>query len=289
MKKMTNEIRQNVAETQNDSFKSGSMQYIDSREVAEMVEKNHRDLMRDIRRYCKQMEEFNQRNTAPVDINQRNLALSDFFMESTYIDGKGERRSCYLVTQKGCEFIAHKLTGKKGSIFTATYINRFHEMKGELADGAGAVEALVNTIKEYMLYQENRSDKQIELLRQQMEFSQEIMDRLEKLEKGAAGHPGNPYCAADNGRVEGRKQELYEVTSKVAELCGSSHTKILHYMYRTLEEDLGIVLDSYKSVYRMETGRQDAGMMEVIAANDQIFEKAMEMNNAVIERKQIYG
>lgn len=37
---------------------------------------------------------------------------------------------CYLVTKKGCEFIAHKLTGVKGTEFTAKYINRFHEMEG---------------------------------------------------------------------------------------------------------------------------------------------------------------
>lgn len=29
----------------------------------------------------------------------------------------------------GCEFIAHKLTGVKGTEFTAKYINRFHEME----------------------------------------------------------------------------------------------------------------------------------------------------------------
>ena len=35
----------------------------------------------------------------------------------------------FLVTKKGCEFIAHKMTGQKGTEFTARYINRFHEME----------------------------------------------------------------------------------------------------------------------------------------------------------------
>lgn len=52
-----------------------------------------------------------------------------FFQESTYKDSKGELRPCYKITKKGCEFIAHKLTGTKGTIFTAKYINRFHEMQ----------------------------------------------------------------------------------------------------------------------------------------------------------------
>ena len=34
-----------------------------------------------------------------------------------------------MVTKKGCEFIAHKLTGQRGTEFTAQYINRFHEME----------------------------------------------------------------------------------------------------------------------------------------------------------------
>lgn len=91
-------------------------QTIDSREVAEMVEKEHGKLLRDIRSYSEYL-------------NEAKIGLVDFFFESTYIDAKGETRPNYQVTKKGCEFIAHKLTGQKGAIFTAKYINRFHEME----------------------------------------------------------------------------------------------------------------------------------------------------------------
>lgn len=89
---------------------------ISSLEVAEMVEKEHKNLMRDVRNY---LSELNQLKIEPID----------FFLESTYKDRKGENRSCYEITKKGCEFIAHKLTGVKGTKFTALYINRFHEME----------------------------------------------------------------------------------------------------------------------------------------------------------------
>lgn len=92
---------------------------LDSREVARMVEKNHKELLRDIRGYIENMESDNERKIAPVD----------FFIESTYVDSKRETRPCFLVTRKGCEFIANKLTGQKGTIFTAAYINRFHELE----------------------------------------------------------------------------------------------------------------------------------------------------------------
>ena len=92
---------------------------ITSMEVAEMVGKEHSKLLRDIRTYTEQL-------------NETNIGLVEFFQESTYKDKKGETRPCYLVTKKGCEFIAHKLTGIKGTAFTARYINRFHEMEEEL-------------------------------------------------------------------------------------------------------------------------------------------------------------
>ena len=41
---------------------------------------------------------------------------------------------CFDVTKKGCEFIAHKLTGIKGTEFTAKYIDRFHTMEQIIAD-----------------------------------------------------------------------------------------------------------------------------------------------------------
>lgn len=91
-------------------------QTLDSIEIADMIEKSHSNLIRDIRRYAEQFIEAK-------------IGFHDFFRESTYKDAKGETRPCYRITKKGCEFIAHKLTGTKGTVFTARYINRFHEME----------------------------------------------------------------------------------------------------------------------------------------------------------------
>ncbi len=92
---------------------------INSREVAKMVGKEHSKLLRDIKIYIKYF-------------NEANFGFVDFFKEDIYVDAKGEKRPCYEVTKKGCELIGHKLTGKKGVLFTASYINRFHEMEEEL-------------------------------------------------------------------------------------------------------------------------------------------------------------
>lgn len=93
-----------------------------SMEVASMVEKGHKELLRDIRRYVGQL-------------GQSKIAPSDFFQETTYKNSQNKTQPCYNITKKGCEFIAHKLTGVKGTAFTARYINRFHEMEEIIENG----------------------------------------------------------------------------------------------------------------------------------------------------------
>lgn len=66
-------------------IKTNTTETLTSMEVSEMVDKDHKYLLRDIRRYIKQM---NQTNIAPVD----------FFTESTYIDTKSEEKPCFKVT-----------------------------------------------------------------------------------------------------------------------------------------------------------------------------------------------
>lgn len=95
------------------------VEVVDSRQVAEAVDKEHKNLIRDIGKYCEYL-------------NQLNFELVDFFIESSYTDAKGEQRPCYLCTRKGCEMIANKLTGQKGVAFTALYITAFHAMEDHI-------------------------------------------------------------------------------------------------------------------------------------------------------------
>lgn len=119
-----------------------------SLEVAEMVEKTHDNLIKSIRRYSKYIDESNASLDAVKNdavskednlkqlknevVKAETIDLQEFWTESQYKDGKGQTRPCYNITKKGCEFIAHKCTGRKGTVFTARYINRFHEMENEI-------------------------------------------------------------------------------------------------------------------------------------------------------------
>jgi Rha family phage regulatory protein len=104
-------------------------------EVAEMVEKPHNDLLKDIRRYSEQLGEGK-------------ISLTDFFTESTYQSDQNKTLPCYMVTKKGCEFIANKLTGVKGAVFTAKYINRFHDMEDKLKAPTSYLDILKNATLE---------------------------------------------------------------------------------------------------------------------------------------------
>ena len=133
--------------------------FIDSREVAEMVGKQHNELLKDIRRYAEQLGEGK-------------IPQSDFFTESTYVNSQNKKMPCYEVTKKGCEFIAHKLTGVKGTEFTAKYINRFHEMedaiKAHIPTGNELI-ALAVVEAQKLLAQKEEEIKQLEDSVQQMD------------------------------------------------------------------------------------------------------------------------
>lgn len=105
--------------------------YIESREVAGMVGKAHNKLMRDIRYYIEQL-------------SQSKIGHGDFFVESSYKDANNQTRPCYNITKKGCEFIAHKLTGYRGIEFTAKYINRFHEMEDKIQNNMPSGKVLLS-------------------------------------------------------------------------------------------------------------------------------------------------
>jgi len=104
---------------------------IDSREVAEMVGKNHAHLLRDIAGYIKILEKLTESKVGLSGVELK-IEPSDFFLESSYKDSTGRDLPCYLITKKGCDMVANKLIGEKGVCFTAAYVTAFDEMQQAL-------------------------------------------------------------------------------------------------------------------------------------------------------------
>lgn len=91
----------------------------DSRDVAEMVGRQHNELLKTVRGYI----EF---------LGQGDFAQSDFFIQHSYKNSQNKEMPCYLLTRKGCDMVANKMTGEKGVLFTAAYVTRFEEMEEHL-------------------------------------------------------------------------------------------------------------------------------------------------------------
>ena len=104
-----------------ESNEGQAVQTISSREVAEMMEVRHCDLLEKIDKINK-------------DFNNGKIRSSKYWIESTYSQSNnGKKNREFQVTKRGCEFLAHKSTGTKGNLFTAKYMDRFAEMENELS------------------------------------------------------------------------------------------------------------------------------------------------------------
>ena len=102
-------------------YRNNQLATIDSREVAEMLGKEHSYLLEMIQ------GREGKLGIIPV-LENANLAVSNYFIPSTYRAGTREYK-CYLVTKMGCELLGNKQQGEKGILFTAKYVERFNQME----------------------------------------------------------------------------------------------------------------------------------------------------------------
>lgn len=96
---------------------------MESTQVSEMIDKRHDNLLRDIQGYIKVIEESSK------------LRSQEFFIESTYKNSQNKTQPCYLLTKQGCEMVANKMTGEKGILFTAEYVQAFNKMEQQIFCG----------------------------------------------------------------------------------------------------------------------------------------------------------
>lgn len=173
---------------------------VDSREVSKLIEKDHKHLLRDIRNYAEVL-------------GKSNFGLAEFFIESFYNDEQGKPRPHYFLTKKGCDMVANKMTGKKGTIFTATYVSKFEEMKAQIGEQKplSQLEVLQGTINQLVeqdkrVRQLEEQNKQLEKLTSTLSHRMDNYDttniegtprqRLNKMVRRYATQEGIPYAHA---------------------------------------------------------------------------------------------
>lgn len=123
---------------------------VDSLTVADVFNKEHKRVLRDIRKRIDELEnlEFNGGKIAPV----AEIALDSYFAEGEYTDPKGEIRPIYYMTQKGFTLLVMGYTGQRALEYKVAYIEQFEQMKKVLAGYKSLDEPnsyhLVNNIRE---------------------------------------------------------------------------------------------------------------------------------------------
>ena len=204
-------------------FNRGGQLYTDSREVAKMVGKRHDHLVRDIDGYIE------------VISHSPKLGADDFFTKSSYKAGTGKTYPCYLITKKGCEFVANKLTGEKGILFTAAYIDAFHQMEDTIKQlpekapnendwrliRAKAMDLNAKT-KAFKAIMTAAKDKQLSAVAAQV-YGIKGMESLTGEEIGALPETGPLYTATEIANA------LHTTAAKVGKVANANNLKTDEY------------------------------------------------------------
>lgn len=105
-----------------ESNEGQAVKTIPSYEVAKMMEKEHWEVLR--------MLGGSKDVVGIIPILRKHSSeVSKYFIESTYkVEGNNKTYKCYECTKLGCDMLANKMTGEKGILFTAKYVERFNEM-----------------------------------------------------------------------------------------------------------------------------------------------------------------
>jgi len=164
---------------------------VDSREVAEMTDKRHDHLIRDIESYKAILDQT------------PNLGADQFFIESSYEAGTGKTYRCYLLTRKGCDMVANKMTGEKGVLFTAAYVTKFEEMERRTIpqlSGAEMIAAIANQAVEQerrmkvLELQVTESAETISAIKETfLQRDEDWRNKINGLMKGASYRMGGNY------------------------------------------------------------------------------------------------
>lgn len=254
-------------------------QTITTVEIAKMLDNTpHKDILKKL----EGRTDKNQKHTKGYleILAERQMSPSDFFIPSTYKDSSGKENRCYKVTKKGCELLANKFTGEKGVIFTARYINRFHDMEDALQTHMPPA-----AIQQYM-------ERQQMLMEELVEMNRSISDRLLALETrkeesiGITVSPGSkPFTVAENENAT-RKRNLNRLVAQMAKACGWTKSFALHRLYKTLEEVLDINMDDCVELHKEEI-QEDACAIDTVVAYEQLYTTAIRLCNNTLSRMSV--
>ncbi|WP_431811425.1 Rha family transcriptional regulator [Lysinibacillus sp. FW12] len=197
---------------------------ISSLEVAEMVGREHRNVLQDIRKIIDQLGELK---------NQQS-----YFVESTYINNQNKELPCFLLTKKGCELYGTRMTGEKGTQFAVKYIDRFNEMEQQSQNVVplSKDQALVTVLRTTAdLVEDTQTIKN-----EQLEIRKELSLINEKVEEQITLTSGEQRAVQKEVAIK-----VYEI-----EADATIRPKLFRELHREIKDRFAVA--SYKDVRRQE-------------------------------------
>ncbi|MGL4391427.1 MAG: Rha family transcriptional regulator [Carnobacterium maltaromaticum] len=200
---------------------------INSREIAMMVERRHDQVLRDIENIINQLAAH--KSVVGLKLGNRKIVLSDYFIQSTYLDGNNQERPCFDLTKKGCELYGTRMNGAKGTQFAVGYIERFNEME--------------ETVKEISL-----PTDPMEILALTFAAQKQTNEKLEKVDNRVTELEENaPLSPGDYGYISRL------VNQRVATIIAERHLKLTQKQRSQLYKDLN---SEIKKVMRVPSRTQ---------------------------------
>lgn len=135
-----------------------------SKDIAEIIDKRHSDVLRDIRNLIEQLENDNERNFALVE----------------YTDSKGEKRPMYELSKKGCLCLA---SGYDANL-RMKIINRWEELETKYRQTFQVPTTFAEALRLAAEQQEKIEEQQkmIEMQKPKAEFYDDIVDSKDAID-----------------------------------------------------------------------------------------------------------
>lgn len=200
---------------------------LSSREVAEMIEMEHAKLLRKI-------DGINE------DLAKAKIGFSKYWTEGSYIDKSGKSNREYMVTKRGCEFLAHKTTGTKGNLFTDRYMDKFADMEQFIEEGP------------------KKQLSPMEILELQFGIVKEQGEKIETIENKVETLAGT--MTIDHGQACNVKSAVDSAVKKLC--CGnesaayenkSIRAKVYRFIWRSIKEYFNVT--AYHNLLRKDVDK----------------------------------
>ncbi len=242
---------------------------VDSREVARFVGKQHKELLRDIHKYAEILGAS----------TERNFALSDFFIESSYTDSTGRTLPCYLITKKGCDMVANKMTGEKGVLFTAAYVTAFERMREAVTSAQPQFSSLSPQLQALINIEMRQNAQEERITAIEAQTAQNI-----QAVKTAFDTMALPTVSKDQWQ-----EETNRAVRQMCEKYGLNYQKTIGDMYEELERTAGVNLSVRQKNLRerMKRGgatyaeRQSVSKLSIVSLD----KKLCEIYTGIVRRK----